>query len=733
MKSVKRILSAILAVMLFIPALALFAFAEEGEPQITIDNEPSAQNPTFLVSGAQIESYEWYEMPYENREITDTQENVQPLGTYDSEKGVWTASDEIMYTLFFFIFKPDAGERIFIEHDPSVLASDFALYSEDGEYLYFEPIGSGKACVVVSESKFYHLSCNPELAEPTVKAYISEAREPVLLEGQSTKELTEYEIGKYYFAKAICEDGEEISSDLFYMDYAITSRPSEGDMSVKTNCDGDVLSYEWYYVSHGKEYTVSQSSIISDISVYDGKFENGAWTGEYINISIYGENGDVLYVEPLGDYNTSVTLYSTDIFFETDDEGRFFYELKEDAEFFADFEVRMDAGGTAKIYVLRGEQKIYLENQSFPLYDEVKGEFHVSHAQYGHYDGEKWIGDKNDGLVIYFDNDRDNTLLKLNGANLDRIVFGNYNEEQLIESDENGAFPLSKGTYLLEIYAEQGKRSEAEIFVVDGDKEYKLVPAQHCVFDDENDAFYIDDINNGEFKNGLWYPTDEANEIDIEFDMKAGDVLTVIPSEEFDGDVTVDFGLSETLTLVKELNGSYIFVADEYYDFDLELEGCKNEFSAQIKLERSTASQIVGEDKKELKPNKLGYYFARVTFKNGAEQTSLAMLFENCDHTNSESTPLCLEGSVCSICEGEMPATGHSFGEWKEITVPTRKTSGKEARFCHSCGALEERGTEKLGGSGVGVIFIIIGTGALLALGSVGVSIVIFKKKSLKQ
>ncbi len=732
MKTVKKILSSVLALILLIPALSLLAFAGEDMAEVEILSQPSAKNPTFLLENASVSSYEWYEVTYENTKITDEDEGIQSVGTYDSEDGVWIPSTQDLPAFMFFIFKPKAGERIYIEYDPSILASDFALYTEDGEYIYFDSVGRGAAEIVVPESKYCYLSCNPALFEPKVKAYRSEQNEPTLIDGQSTATLTEYEIGKYYFAKAILESGEKISSDLFYMDYAITSYPTAGDMSVKTSCDGDVSFYEWYYVGFGKEYTVSASPRLGDFTVYEGTFENGAWTGEYINIAVNGESGDVLFIEPLPGTVASASFFDSDEALDQDENGRFFCESTPETDLHVDFEVRISDGEGVKIYVQRDNQKLYVEEMKKPIYDEIKQEIHAQYTEYGFFDGEKWIG-VDEGLVIYFTNERDNSVLKLENVVGDRILLYHENSEQFIEPSGDSSFPLLTGEYTLEIYRDGDTYPEAEIFVSDGQVEYKLTEMTKSVFDEEKSALYVDYINNGKFKDGLWYPNDDANEIDVEFDMKAGDILTVIASEDFDGDVVLDFSAGMDEISLEKIDGKYIFVADKYYDFDLELENCENDFSAQITIERSTLSRIEAERGKEIKPNKLGYYFASVTFENGATLTSKPVRFDNCDHKYNENKAPCDETpSLCSVCQGTVLAKGHSFGEWAETKPATRNDGGEEARMCKVCGNIEIRSTEKIGGLGVGVIFIIIGAGALLSLASIGISILIFKKKSLK-
>ena len=69
--------------------------------------------------------------------------------------------------------------------------------------------------------------------------------------------------------------------------------------------------------------------------------------------------------------------------------------------------------------------------------------------------------------------------------------------------------------------------------------------------------------------------------------------------------------------------------------------------------------------------------------------------------------PTCTEtglskGAKCSICERamikqtELPATGHSYGEWTVSKEATTEAEGEEKRVCSGCGEEETRSIAKL-------------------------------------
>ena len=83
---------------------------------------------------------------------------------------------------------------------------------------------------------------------------------------------------------------------------------------------------------------------------------------------------------------------------------------------------------------------------------------------------------------------------------------------------------------------------------------------------------------------------------------------------------------------------------------------------------------------------------------------------ENAEHVKQDLDavdPTCTEpglskGAKCSICERamikqtELPATGHSYGEWTVSKEATTEAEGEEKRVCSGCGDEETRSIAKL-------------------------------------
>ena len=88
------------------------------------------------------------------------------------------------------------------------------------------------------------------------------------------------------------------------------------------------------------------------------------------------------------------------------------------------------------------------------------------------------------------------------------------------------------------------------------------------------------------------------------------------------------------------------------------------------------------------------------------------------------------EGKHCSVCgeillaQNEVPATGHSFGDWSVTKEATRKEAGQEQRVCAGCNEAETREIPALGG--INPLFIV----AIVAASGIAVAcFFVFKKK----
>lgn len=96
----------------------------------------------------------------------------------------------------------------------------------------------------------------------------------------------------------------------------------------------------------------------------------------------------------------------------------------------------------------------------------------------------------------------------------------------------------------------------------------------------------------------------------------------------------------------------------------------------------------------------LGYYFTYIPDCMGRHDLRWEVI----------EAPTCTEPGQrsetwCTVCrqtvdpEGELPATGHSYGAWTTVTSPTTEKEGVAKRSCENCNATEKKAVPKLDAS----------------------------------
>ena len=73
----------------------------------------------------------------------------------------------------------------------------------------------------------------------------------------------------------------------------------------------------------------------------------------------------------------------------------------------------------------------------------------------------------------------------------------------------------------------------------------------------------------------------------------------------------------------------------------------------------------------------------------------------------------------------------HSYGEWTAIAEKDENGQAQEARMCSVCGSTEKQSINIILGTDAGLVLIIIGTGAVLAVGAVIVAWLILRRNIL--
>lgn len=730
MKARFKVISALVAIMMILSVLSVTVLATDTEvPEREVRLHPSAEHPVFVLTDTEDVSYEWYVLPEGGEVITDTNATAHESAEYSD--GVWHAGYNPEENLaVFFDIELEAGDIITIEHGADPSCDDYSLIL-GYDYYYLDALDGESSYAEIGETGTYRLVGNPTYENTPIKASAYRVSDGIKLDGETTDTLGGYDIGRYYYAKAIYGDGEALYSHTFLTRYAITRHPNGGNASVGTNKDADVSEYRWYRFDTEKEYTSSMNSGWCDVTVYDARFEDGLWYGSYVNIQVDGLYGDVLYVEPGEGFSGTVELFATNEQFDIDDDGRYYYEFNEENGTSADFEINSYSGDHGSdIYLVRGGNRVDVRFPEEGVIDESEMKLYVHEYWNCYYDMEKWVGEGS-SMILYVTVNFDAAAIRIEtdgSSSVYNVASDQYVEP--IESAEDGLFYVERGEYEINLDV-FGVDPVANIFLIAEDKEYEVAVPRRNVYDDENGIFVVDQIDNGRFEDGVWYSDETSNEIDLSMDIDEGEILTVVTSEEFDGRVTLDVSNAGGLEI--ELSGEggiYTFVADKYYRFDLELEYSSESFSAEVSVALGSSSLLEGKKDKRLIPDTIGIYYAEVIFNDGTVlRSGIAECFE-CNHDANDNPLSCTETAECTVCNMELGATGHSFSEWALTIRPTLTEEGEETRICSACGEMETRATAKLDGVDPAVIFIVVGIGAAASLAAVLIAYLIFKRRS---
>ncbi|MBE6674098.1 MAG: hypothetical protein E7596_03210 [Ruminococcaceae bacterium] len=737
----KRMICIVMAVMLALPVLSIVAFAQEDNAERYITKQPSSAYPSIEVSDQQGATYQWYVYDYAE-EITEvTDQNA--IGKYDSgytENG-WTGGATEPVTYFSIELEP--GDILVVS---DFFAGNFPyIVGETDIFPEYRMISENQIEFDIEVPDSYTLFINTDGGEkPTVNAQIKR-KQKTKLEGETASTLTEYEIGKQYAVLVAYEDGTTLWSNMFEMEYAISSEPTEIDPTVKTNKDSDVQDYKWYFAQKGEnEYAVIEEKK-DPISayVYYGTYEDGKWNGAegYINLAFRASYGDVLKIKTPNDFEGDVGHYNSTEQFNRDENGIYYYELTESN--FVDFEIFAETSiYNVEIYVERDGKTVSVVPDK--NYNEEKKEIYPVQIEVGIYNGEKWET-LNGALIFLLEVPFDNASLEIIAENAEECQVMRISDNTIIEAVDN-KYSLNEDYFVVYVVSRDAETEiEAEFKLTNGESTYNIVNGA-AIYDNENKTVCIEDINDGYYQDGAWHADGAYNEIDIELELYRGYILTVTPSKSFDGTVVLDVANADGLEIdLVLINGKYIFVSDDHYDVDLELENCENDFSAVITIQKSSLTELEGENEKTLGTLGDGYFYVRVEFEdetilrtngfdvskkicfdtNGGtaienvitdklteiekttrkgfildgwytdsafknkvtlpfDVTGIVTLYakwEKCDHAQSTSKPSCTENTECTACGGEYLAKGHSLKSSYIIE------SDSHSFECEVCGA----------------------------------------------
>ena len=230
-----------------------------------IIREPSVADPSVEVNFPEdVQSYQWYTYEYQEIvEVTDEigdsayldGESIGEPSYYDEEQKCWIPSlysmvgdnDEIFeYDIFIVelnkgeaitVFPSEELEDIYamlydVEYDPDIgaLIDNSWVANEDGSYTFVAPF---------DESFYFY--CDTLYEDCTFTAIINDSYRPIVIEGQTESELTEYGVGSYFCVITYKNGVELITVDV---EFTSDDLVKLGDV----NADGAINQYDYILV-----------------------------------------------------------------------------------------------------------------------------------------------------------------------------------------------------------------------------------------------------------------------------------------------------------------------------------------------------------------------------------------------------------------------------------------------------------------------------------------------------
>ena len=725
--------------------------------EYAIITEPSSKNPEIKVSfESLVEKYEWFKCVINKNEITDENASAINGASYDSQLG-WVGgvdNNDGMGTPYFEIALLK-GEEIFLSCDnTSADESDFML---DGNYKTFaEKTPDGLIKFTAPEDEIYRLYSDPSIDVGNIRVYFRSIEIPSEpLANQNTSKLTEYENGDYFAARVTYKDGSVLESEMFLITYEITSQPTSQNPTVETNKNNDVIKYKWYYIEKLGLYDVAFYTVVNDSyileSVYDGQYIDGKWTSEsgYVNIGTTMIEGDILKVTVNDGFNGYVGIYGGEKSFEFKD-GSYFYYV--DGVEFVDIEIEDENDNEvfADVEVIRGERSYKLEQ--ITDFNEKNGTYLSPDVDDGYYKDGKWISEKETSgddeyyqvdLEFYLENEYTVTV-KLSEI-FDGYVFiddiENSHEQEVEIKNGVATFKNDGSIYYFELKIESDKEFSAEIILTYDDKDYTVI--EQASYNEETKTYEDVYVNDGIYKDGFWYPVNEYGEVDIEIALEKCSVLVITLPSDFKGEVYID-DVGNEIIYLEGKNGVYTYTATEDVYPDVQIYDSEGDYKAKIQIDRGNMVALEGQSSKTLSIDKVGQYFAELTFKNGLAlvsdifEVNSQVVFDTnggsaldsistitlteiaktvregfildgwylneeltekvelpldvvgvvtlyakwslCNHESSTQKASCTEDANCTVCGSKYKATGHNYN------LEYTKTENSHYYECKECG-----------------------------------------------
>ena len=592
-----------------------------------IIKHPTVTRPTFEVTFEDSAKFQWYESPFVYTSLNDS-DVYDSAASYDEDTERWTgyvansfeSADATIYEVEWFEVYLSKGEVLKITlDDASVISTDDKFYFNLFYEAYTEsvaPGADGKTYVFEApESDYYYLYSYTIDEAVTAKFEVSEYDfEPI--EGETDKTLSNIKYNYLYVCAATYPDDTILESDLLRAKGEIIKQPTAKDPTIEVTFE-DKAEYQWYE-SEPEFVTIDDTYVDYIDASYDE--ETGYWTAsddegnDYYGITEYSAGWFDIYLEK-GD--AVIVTFEDPSAISIDSEFRF-YSYEEGYSIY----VRPAYEGT---YIFEAPESSSYELYSYALTPEISARFEFVSFENTALDGEteKTLSDSALTLGNYY------------------VCVATYEDGAVLTSNTFVAAPVitknpTSDNPSVEVYFENADIEYQWYFNAGNGEEITEENASSAHYSDsEGDPSYYDE------ENGYWVPSlykteeygdAEHYEFDIfEIELKEGDVLTIIPSDE------IKYRLIYSLATNSYVNddcwtynnGVYTFTApsDDTYSFYVETFAKDITFKAYLG-EFEEAVAIEGETEKTLGDFESGLYYCVITYGEGIKLVSAPAYLE---------------------------------------------------------------------------------------------------------
>lgn len=601
-----------------------------------IIEQPTFDNPTFAVTFSEFAEFRWYTVTETSSIVTDKDVDTS-YGSFDSESGLWTPyySDPYDYydyeerLMELFDIHLYEGEQLTITiTNPDAISPkdpEFRFYcnGDNSEHIKFD---EDNVITFTAHSdnvyQLYQYGINPEETQYKVEKITFEPN--VELENETEDTLLNAQRNERYIAKAIFDNGFELTSAAVKMIPAIIKQPTADDVSVKMNIIEDEMTYQWY-----GSYEQTTVPVTSDMIEYT----------DSSNIS---------------GYNDETNEWDPCVYRADEEDGPEKYELDL-------FILPMEAGDTIvfeasetitgryiRVFDNHGDfgQSIYPDEDG--LYKFTAGDDYDCYFYFRHYTDDITI---KANLTSYNDYEKLDGENKPALQNIDIAAYKcviTYDEDDVVVSDKVYVYPIitkqpTSDDPSIDVNVDdknakyQWYRVEETTAPVTDKDVIELIP----VSEEETDSRY--DAEKDEWTAEIVSEIsaeDQTAYIQLLFtiNLLPNEIITIYPNSEIPNAILFVADDQDNSFLTADDDGNYAFTASEettYRFYIIRFESDPFKFKATKSI-YALSDKLDSETESVLKTNEAGIYTCEITFSDGTKLTTDIVKLETQGDVNGD-------------------------------------------------------------------------------------------------